>query len=567
MNLNKLNQSVWIAAGIALSACTDQIHNSFRFNQLDESFATTQNINTKIDLLWIVDNSASMDIHQSHLRQAFSAFATKYLKPTWDIQIAVITTDTYLAHTSFDTYMGKKFAPNNWTTTYITNRAGSWVNPSWNNSLLNTGTGQFTNGIKYQEVVPVWRALGFTNGTKYSQLLPGLHDGPIPAICAEGIPTGHYYYGQSSCATRDSGANTGTSHCLNPSGGETAITQCVNTLQNNTVHSGKAIIKTTPPNGTAGDAAWVQQLTNDFMINATTGAAGHGSERGLASMLQLVNDNESTATAFFRPGSIRGIMIVSDEEDQSLEYPALPDANFSPYTYYKCDQASLVALNPGKDITGNGKTCCSNGTCQYGAEGTSCTQKNIDGYTYTPSICAREDKLMTISSIKSQMDTFFANLDGTDTGSNLNYFSAAIVPLTAASIQSLQSQRDTEDAQIPNSIKTTTVDRGDRYLEFGNLVGNGSLQMDIADTDYSPILTTIGNTIIKKSGVFYLSRTPNGTEDMIVNIKHADNSVVVLNTSQYRLEGKVLSITDVDFLLTLTSSDKLFVNYQPRGLN
>src|SRR5690606_22253380 len=106
--------------------------------------------------------------------------------------------------------------------------------------------------------------------------------------------------------------------------GENSLNQCVNTVQNDTVRSGKAIINTKPPQGTPGDQTWRDGLLRDFMLNVTTGSVGHGSERGLGSVLQLIEDNEPTETALLRAGSIRTIIFVPDDEDQSMTIPTYP---------------------------------------------------------------------------------------------------------------------------------------------------------------------------------------------------------------------------------------------------
>ena len=65
------------------AGCTGQIPNSFRFNQAIQTFSSTSNVNTKIDLLWVVDNSASMDVSQQKLRNGISGFATIKYKITY----------------------------------------------------------------------------------------------------------------------------------------------------------------------------------------------------------------------------------------------------------------------------------------------------------------------------------------------------------------------------------------------------------------------------------------------------------------------------------------------------
>lgn len=548
-----------VSFAVSASACTGQIPNSFRLAQQEQDFSSQQEINTKIDLLWVIDNSASMDVSQQKLRQGFAGFARKYMKPTWDIRVGVITTDTYMAHPSFSGYLGRTIPQTaGWQSPYISGRLATWVNPSWNPSLVNMGTGKFEGGVKFGDLVPVW-------GPNYSRLLPGLHDGPITALCSELMP--YFYTGVTLCTIRDNqNAYNGPSKCLNPGSGESSVSQCVNTIQNDSIHSGKAIISTMPPAGVAGDDAWTNQLIQDFMINVTTGSAGQGSERGLGSLQQLLADNESTNTSFFRAGSLRGIIFVSDEEDQTIEIPSSVDANFKPQTFYKCDQTSLIALNGATPVTGTNGYCCSDPSknCSYGSEGTSCDSKTIDGYTYTISVCPKPEKLVPVQTVKDQLDSFFSALDQNSAGSG-TYFITSIVALNAQAIQTLQAERNTNDTAV-GAIKTHAVDRGDRYLELGNLVGNGSLAMNIADDDYSPILDAIGRAIISKKSTFTLARAPTGTEDMVVQVKHADGTTTVVGPEKFVIEGKSLIFIDQDFILSLSATDKMSINYQPKTL-
>lgn len=543
----------------ATASCTGQLPDSFRLQQQEQVFSSQLEINTKIDLLWVVDNSASMDISQDKLRKGFAGFANKYMQPTWDIRIAVITTDTYLADPAFSNYLNKTIPGTvGASSTYINDHLASFTNPSWNSSLVNLSTGKFDNGVKYGELVPAW-------GANYSKLLPGLHDGPIAGFCFELMR--YFVLGAANCPIRDlPGANTGTSNCIHPAAGESSVTQCVNTIENDTVHSGKAIIATMPPAGVAGDAAWTNQLINDFIVNVTTGSVGQGSERGLASVLQTLQDNESTDTAFFRKNSLRGIIFVSDEDDQTIQIPTNPSADFTPFSFYKCDQASLLNLNSSSQsaINGAGGYCCSvpANNCTYGSEGTSCPSKTIDGRTYTMSVCPREELLVPVADIKTQLDQFFLSLDGSD-ATNPNYFITSIVPLTADSIDAMQVLRNTEDTAA-SMVKTQAVDRGDRYIELANLVGNDSMSLNIADDDYSPILDTIGRAIIDKKSTFTLARAPTGSEDMIVKLIHADGTETVISSEKFVINDKSLIITDQDLVLSFKATDQVLINYQPK---
>lgn len=546
----------------AASGCTGQIPGSFRAAQQDEVFASQLAVNTEVDLLWVVDNSSSMDVAQEKLRNGFSAFAAKYMQPSWDIRVAVITTDTYLANGAFASYLNSTVPGTvGWASPQVNSRLASWVNPSWNPSLVNTSTGKFDSGVKFKELVPAWQG-------NYSLLLPGLHDGPISGLCFEGMP--YFLNGATQCAVRDNpGANTGSANCLNPNtgAGETSETQCVNTIQNDTIHSGKAIISTMPSSqlDETGLTAWTQQLAKDFMINVSTGTTGHGSERGFGSLLQMVQDNESAPSRFFRSGSVRAIIFVTDEDDQTLNIEASVPSDFTPYTHYRCDQASLVAMNPSANITGASGFCCDTpgNNCRFGSEGISCSSKTVDGHTYTLSVCPVESSLKPVTEVKSSLDSFFLGLDGAD-ATKPGYMVITITPLTGVAIQNLQSARNADDTAA-GGFHTVATDRGDRYIELGNQVGNGSLSFNMADNDYSPILDSIGMAIVTKMGTFTLARAPTAQEDMIVKVVHADGSSTVIPSSDYVISGKDI-IIDSDVVLGFASTDRISINYQPKNI-
>lgn len=508
-----------LAFAAAATGCTRQTDQSFRYLPVTDQFNGAVEINTQVDILWVVDNSASMDVSQDRLRNGFRSFAAKYLRPTWDIRLGVITTDTYMANPAFAEYLRSEI-PNTqgWISPYISSRLDTFVNPPWNPNLVNLKTGAFQQGITQNDQVPAW-------GRNYARLLPGLHDGPIAALCSEAHP--YFFYGFSQCRIRDDQTRyDGSSHCLNPSGGETGITQCVNTVENDTVHSGRAILSTQPPAGIPADSAWTDQVANDFIINASTGSSGSGSERGFGSLLQLLQDNESTTTALFRKGSVRVIVFLSDEDDQTLEIPATPPAGFWPFTYYS----------------------------------SSCSSKTVDGYTYRLSTCPDATRLVTISSVKSRLDAFFRTLDGTSGESN--YFIVPIVATSGASIRKLQEERKVDDAAVGTT--NVAVDRGTRYIALSDLVGSGSFVADIANDDYSGVLDSIGRAIVQRKSVFTLSRAPDALEDLVVTIVRADGSSSVVTASGYAVEGTTLTLTDLDLVLSLNSGDRIQISYIPK---
>ena len=311
--------------------------------------------------------------------------------------------------------------------------------------------------------------------------------------------------------------------------------------------------------------AWANQLRDDFMVNVTTGTSGSGSERGLGSVLQLLSDNEvsGSPSRFFREGSIRAVIFVSDEDDQTMDIPASPPSDFSPFSYYQCDQAGLVSLNGAAPVTGMNGYCCTTpgNNCRYGAEGTSCSPKTVDGFTYTPSLCPRADKLIPVASVKAQLDSFFLGLDG-HASTDANYLVVTITPTTAASIQQMQADRNTED-MAATGFKLVSTDRADRYIELGNLVGNGSLTMDMGSTDYTPLLDSIGLAIVNKMAVYTLQRAPTAQEEMIVKVIHGDSSFTVVPATDYVVNGKTI-VLDTDVVLSLAASDRISINYQPK---
>ncbi|MCM2322935.1 MAG: hypothetical protein NDJ90_06700 [Oligoflexia bacterium] len=551
-----------IATLTFLSSCTGYVPGSFRLAQQEQTFSSQLKINTKIDLLWVVDNSASMDVSQEKLRNGFAGFANKYMQPTWDIRVAVITTDTFLAHPAFANHLNSTIAgTTGYGSPYVNSRLGTFVNPPSNPTLVNLTTGKFDAGVRYRDLVPAW-------GSNFAKLLPGLHDGPIAGFCFDLLP--YFLHGVTQCTVRDAAtAPTGPGRCLNPEGGDTSVSQCVNTTQNDSIHSGRPIISTMPATKLSGAelTAWSNQLVSDFMVNVTTGSVGHGSERGLGSLLQLLSDNETGDTPFFRPGSLRGIVFVSDEDDQTMTVDPVPGPTYNPYSYYRCDQASLIAKNGAAGVTGANGYCCdvAANNCRYGSEGTSCAPKTVDGYTYTLSVCPRQDKLLPVAEVKSSLDSFFANLDtaAAEGEASGGYFVVSIVAQTGAAIQSLQEHRNLDDTAA-GGFHTHAVDRGDRYIELGTLVGNGSLTMNIADENYSPILDAIGAAIISKKSTFLLDRAPTGTEEMVITVLHADGTSTVIPADKYVISGKSIVITDQNLVLGLAATDQISINYQPK---
>jgi hypothetical protein len=55
-------------------------------------------IQTKVDILWVVDNSGSMETSQQNVADNFESFIQKFQDTQFDYQMAVTTTDAWLAN-------------------------------------------------------------------------------------------------------------------------------------------------------------------------------------------------------------------------------------------------------------------------------------------------------------------------------------------------------------------------------------------------------------------------------------------------------------------------------------
>lgn len=484
-------------------ACTKQGNNTFRIQPAVQTFAVRQDTQSKVDMLWVVDNSASMDPSQEKLRKAFVHFANTYMKPNWDIRAAVITTDTYLANPAFATYLNAEAAP------------GKKRSP---------------------DVYPIWNR-------NYAHLLPGIHDGPIPALCDKNVKP-EFFKSFTKCAIRDQSPNTtkdaAINACLSAQGAD-SYTACVNTAHNNSIHSGTAIINTLNGNPDA--------LLRNFLVNISTGTAGSGSERGMSSVLQLLSDNEDPTSplfqpedALFRKGSQRIIVFVSDEDDQSLVMSQNSSQNSSTMLTTKTDYFEDPS-NPPKS------------TCP----------RSVDGHNYFISDCVNPSKLVPVATVKEKLDSFFRTLDGNPYG-NPNYTIGAIVTENVKTIQALQKMQ--ADEQSANGlIVTIDHDKGLRYLELVQLMkdsGARALDLDIGEEDYTPIMNQIGDAVVNRFSTFQLKRAPADRENTIVYIVHGDGSKSRVAQEKYTVTGKTLTLTDPELVKSLMATDRIEIGYEPK---
>ena len=85
-------------AAILLSAC-DKTGSAFSVGSTSQSFQQSSQsvVQKKIDILWVVDNSASMGPFQQKLVTNFNSFIQDFVKKGYDFHIAVTTTEAYLS--------------------------------------------------------------------------------------------------------------------------------------------------------------------------------------------------------------------------------------------------------------------------------------------------------------------------------------------------------------------------------------------------------------------------------------------------------------------------------------
>lgn len=467
-----------------------------------------------VDLLFVIDNSSSMEPSQDKLRIALRRLAKKFLLPDTDIRIGAITTDVYLANPAFTGYR----------------------------SLLLDGPHkdfpEFPNGVTFNDVHP-------SVGPLYAKLLPGIHDGPVVTLCHP--IKGDFINGPSRCKVRDNPKhNQSPDNCIK---GIDGIRECVNTVRNNSVRSGRAIIHTKAPEGQ--DAAkWAEQVVNDFIVNVSVGTSGNGSERGLESIVQFLRDNEApgSESRLFRKDSLKIIVILSDEDDQSMALPENPPSDF---------RANKTGYS---DI---------------------CPKKKVDGAEYTLGTCvADENTLIPVPSYKQTLDSFFQALDGT----TANYFVAPIVAKDGATIKKLHVQQREMQSYKGKRKPPTDQDIGARYIELAKLVGNGSQVFDIGASKYDSILDAMFKTLktkepktekrtrkVPKTEIkrnvrrqFDLPKDPMSPDQVMLSLLFDDGNEQPLHHSQSKVEGRKVTITD-ETLLKETKATRIKVRFQPRN--
>ena len=102
-------------------------------------------------------------------------------------------------------------------------------------------------------------------------------------------------------------------------------------------------------------------------------------------------------------------------------------------------------------------------------------------------------------------------------------------------------------------------------MALSDAVGNGSLKLELGAANFDTLLDEIGMTIVQNKGAFTLARAPTGFEDMQVFIVHGDGTTYQVQAAQMSIAGTVLTITDLNLVLSLKSTDIISLNYQPKA--
>ncbi len=85
---------------------------SFSLTSVEDSFLqnSDQQQVSKVDILWVVDNSGSMKASQDNLAANFNSFISNFTTENLDFQIAVTATDAFRANSSYDSFSNSSYS-------------------------------------------------------------------------------------------------------------------------------------------------------------------------------------------------------------------------------------------------------------------------------------------------------------------------------------------------------------------------------------------------------------------------------------------------------------------------
>ncbi len=87
---------------ITLTGCSSG-GSSFSILPTAQGFSqSTGTVNNKVDILWVIDNSSSMDPLQQNLTTNFNSFINQFISKGYDFHMAVTTSDAYLSGAFFN---------------------------------------------------------------------------------------------------------------------------------------------------------------------------------------------------------------------------------------------------------------------------------------------------------------------------------------------------------------------------------------------------------------------------------------------------------------------------------
>ncbi len=375
---------------------------------------------TKVDLLWVIDNSQSMVDNQRKLAQAFKAFSDKYLKADRDIRIARITTDAYKAGST--TLSGCKGEPKK----------------------------------SFCDI-------------RNAQLIKGWADGsnpPVPGRTRSGTPILTNIQDQSFLGTHDE---------------------------------------------------WILKLNKDFATNVKVNVTnkegqllnvGSSDERSMQSLWNFIEINEQTSHSFFRKGSYRGIIFVSDEVDSSMFTGAPKGA---------VDQDEVVSYNS-----------------EY---------------------------------LKKYLDQFYTKLDQSDQKS-ANYFVTSIATTTPPKGIDCAHKDDliAQERSFCNASKAHEKLTQILKSDSSNLLSKESSVENIDSANYDSILSLIGDSIEKTIEVkkviqkVVLKNVPKYPEFVFVQVYDQDGTHSI-KSDQFTIQKNSIEFKE-SALNHFENIEKIVVNYK-----
>ncbi|MBX2989179.1 MAG: VWA domain-containing protein [Bdellovibrionaceae bacterium] len=99
MKNRMLNKMLLLSAAVALFTGCEKSTDSFSLMSASSSFKqNVAYVQRPVDILWVIDNSGSMDTSQQRLAANFQSFINRFSTLGYDFRMGVITTDAYLGY-------------------------------------------------------------------------------------------------------------------------------------------------------------------------------------------------------------------------------------------------------------------------------------------------------------------------------------------------------------------------------------------------------------------------------------------------------------------------------------